>query len=296
MCDFKFKRAYVEITNICNLSCSFCPPTVRPKQWMHPEDFEKILIKLKPYTDHLCLHVKGEPLTHPYLSSILQLALKHGFHLNLTTNGTLLKTKGQDLLEYPPRLVSISLHSFEANSHSSLSFDKYMSDIIEFAHRFTSSGGGIIGFRLWNLHQKDSPKMQQKQNALILKKLEEAYKPSNPIAVPSNTHQGVLLQKNVWLNFDYEFQWPSMDAPELGHQGKCHGLSSHIAVLCDGTVVPCCLDENGIIALGNIYEASIEEILNSKRALNMRGGFEKNIAAEPLCRRCGYKCKVCRQK
>jgi len=296
MCNnYKFKRVYVEITNICNLSCSFCPPTIRSKQWMLPEDFEKILLKLKPYTDHLCLHVKGEPLTHPHLNSILQLALKYGFHLNLTTNGTLLKAKSNDLFKYPPRLVSVSLHSFEANCHSSKSFDKYMSDIIEFADKFTSSGDGIIGFRLWNLYPKDSPKIQQKQNAFIIKTLEDVYKPSEPIAVPANKHQGVLLKKNIWLNFDYEFQWPSMDLPELGHQGKCHGLTSHIAVLCDGTIVPCCLDENGIMALGNIYDASIEDILNSKRAINIRCGFKKNIAAEPLCRRCGYKLKVCRQ-
>ena len=68
-----FSRAYLEITNVCNLACAFCPGTTREKRFMTPEDFALLAKKLRPYTGYLYLHVMGEPLLHPQLTEILRI-------------------------------------------------------------------------------------------------------------------------------------------------------------------------------------------------------------------------------
>lgn len=62
-----FSRMYLEITTCCNLSCSFCPGTKRPAAFLSPENFHTLAAKLRPYGEHLYLHVMGEPLLHPQL-------------------------------------------------------------------------------------------------------------------------------------------------------------------------------------------------------------------------------------
>lgn len=54
----KFKRIYVEITNVCNLSCSFCSLTRSDKREMTPDEFEIVMRKICDYTDYVYFHVK----------------------------------------------------------------------------------------------------------------------------------------------------------------------------------------------------------------------------------------------
>ena len=61
-----------------------------------------------------------------------------------------------------------------------------------------------------------------------------------------------------------------------------------IASLADGTVVPCCLDSEGEIALGNLFETDMETILSSPRARAMREGLTAGKMIEPLCQKCTY--------
>ena len=72
------QRAYVEITNVCNLACAFCPGTAREKRFMTPETFALLAGKLRPHTDFLYLHVMGEPLLHPQLAEILHICEELG--------------------------------------------------------------------------------------------------------------------------------------------------------------------------------------------------------------------------
>ena len=109
----RFQKIYIEIINRCNLCCSFCPTSDRPSRMMSVDEFEKVAAQAAPFTDYICLHVKGEPLMHPWLGDILSIAHQNGLKVNLTTNAVLLPEKQQLLLgETAPRQISLSLHFY----------------------------------------------------------------------------------------------------------------------------------------------------------------------------------------
>ena len=73
----KFKKIYIEITNICNKNCSFCSKTNRKKREMSIDEFETVLKRINNYTDYIYLHIKGEPLTHSNFEEIVKLCKKY---------------------------------------------------------------------------------------------------------------------------------------------------------------------------------------------------------------------------
>lgn len=270
----RFRKVYVEISNICNMHCAFCPGTSRKPQIMDSDSFRSIIEKLHDYTDFLYFHLMGEPLCHPNLGEYLTFANELGFKVIITTNGTLLK-KQQDLLLSSPALhkVNISLHAFEANEMS-VSFDEYIENCVNFA---AESGEKIICLRLWNEGGAD------KLNARIKEKLLRHF-PAPWISEP----RGIRIGHKVYLEHGEKFDWPDLNAPDLGENCRCYGLNDQIGVLCDGSVVPCCLDHNGDITLGNLLTQEMTEILESPRAKAIMKGFKKSLASEELCRKCGY--------
>lgn len=286
----RFKKIYIEITNCCNLSCSFCPPVRRAPHFMSPGDFSHILSEIKPWTDYIYLHVKGEPLLHPQLALLLTQARQQGFYVNITTNGTLLKKTQGILLNSQIRQINISLHSFEANSHreSETAFKDYVMSAIDFSRKF-SPNHGITAFRLWNLSSEKSAESDRKNNTKILHMLTDSFGYTGLPDPGDYINHDLKLGPKTFLSFDREFQWPSMDSSDLGPHGSCLALKSHAAILCDGTVVPCCLDGNGIINLGNVLKQSFESIVDSPKSRSIVKGFQNHTAIEPLCRRCGYR-------
>ncbi len=270
-----FSKAYVEISNLCNLRCGFCPGTRRPKRAMTEEEFAVLLPKLRPYTDFLYFHLMGEPLCHPRLGVFLELAHQAGFKVILTTNGTLLQER-QTLLLSSPALhkVNISLHAFEANDLK-ISFAEYLRRCLEFGK--AAQGKIIISYRLWNSGGADRLNEQIK-TALA------AYFPAP--WVPQR--QGMRIGNRVFLEHGDKFDWPDLSATDGGDSVFCYGLRDQIGILCDGTVVPCCLDHEGDLALGNLFAQDLSDILTSNRAKAIYDGFSQRKATEPLCRRCGY--------
>ncbi|MDO4816394.1 MAG: radical SAM/SPASM domain-containing protein [Bacillota bacterium] len=271
-----FSKAYVEITNICNLNCSFCHGTKRAPRRMSTEEFSLVVERLKGHTRHIYFHLMGEPLTHPDLPELLHIAALQDMNCCITTNGFLLE-KCRETLKNAERLykISVSLHSFEANP-SSLSLEEYLEcvwkTIVPLAER-----GTICALRLWNDGGENS------MNGEILEFLK-----SKARGEWQETRTGSLrLEENIYLENAARFEWPDINAPEYGVQ-FCHGLRDQLAVLCDGTVVPCCLDAEGEINLGNIFKQSPEEILSSDRAKTLYRGFSERKPTEELCRRCGY--------
>lgn len=271
----RFAKVYVEISNLCNLSCRFCPGTKRPKGKMDANRLSVILEKLKGYTEFVYFHLMGEPLLHPELPRFLELAGEMGFKVILTTNGTLLEERKALLLSSPAvHKVNISLHAFEANDLS-VPFETYVDGCLDYGK--AAQGQKLTVFRLWNSGGED------KQNGLLLQKLEEAFpKPWK------DGRKGIQIAPKVYLEPGEKFDWPDMSAPEEKGPYFCYGLRDQIGVLWDGTVVPCCLDHEGDIPLGNLLTESMDEILESARAKAIYEGFSKKEAAEPLCRRCGY--------
>ena len=271
----RFRKVYIEISNLCNLKCSFCPGTHRPGRRMTVEEFTRILPKLRSYTDFLYFHLMGEPLCHPHLAEFLQLAGDFGFRVILTTNGTLLAKQQRLLLDAPAlHKVNISLHAFEANDYA-VPFETYLADCLAFGQ--AAAGSKIVVYRLWNQGGADA------YNTQILNQLHAAF--PNPWV---QERMGTRIAPKTYVEHGDKFDWPDLSAPESDAPQFCYGLRDQLGVLCDGTVVPCCLDHEGDIALGNLFTEDLDHILNTPRAQAIYNGFSGREAVEPLCRRCGY--------
>ncbi len=285
-----FKKVYIEITSVCNLACSFCPPTARAKGLIKVEQFNKILDEIRPYTKYIYLHVKGEPLLHPRIDQLLDAAHEKGFKVNITTNGTLIKKNAHKLLGKPAlRQMNFSLHSFDGHEGSE-NREKYLGDILQFV-REAQEHNVLISYRLWNLQKDNVTEIAARRNRETLEILEKEYNLDYKIEERVEPGSGVKIGRNIYLNQDHEFQWPSLLAPEDDGKGFCHALRSHAAILVDGTVVPCCLDGEGVINLGNIHETSFSDIVEGERANNLFEGFSRREAVEELCRKCGFRQK-----
>ena len=271
----RFSRIYLEITNVCNLACSFCPKTKRPPRTLTADEFSLLAAKLRPFSDDLYLHVMGEPLLHPQLAELLQIADSLGFRVSLTTNGTLLGQAGGTLLSAPAlHRVSVSLHSFEANGQTDP--ESYIRTCAGFG-RLAAERGILVSYRLWNVGGQDA------QNSAITQTLAQTF----PLPWTENT-RGFRLKDGVFLEYAEKFDWPDAEKPELRTHGRCHALQQQLAVLCDGTVVPCCLDHEGDLPLGNLFAQELSEILDTARTRAVRSGLCGKSPLAPLCRRCGY--------
>jgi len=285
----KFTKFYIEITNVCNLRCDFCPKTKRASEFMKIETFSKILEQIKPYTDSIYFHVKGEPLLHPEIDKFLDLSYEKGFMVNITTNGTLIKETSDKILMKPAlRQINFSLHSFDGNELEE-SKDEYINNIFSFAKEAVAKSPVIIAFRLWNLDKDSSTISQRRINLEILSKIESEYKLPFKIDGEIDPLKGIKLAERVFLNQDYQFKWPAFDIEEDFSQGFCYGLRSQVAILVDGTVVPCCLDGEGILDLGNIHQTMFSKILEGERSRKIFTGFSQKKVVEELCRKCGYR-------
>ena len=271
-----FKKAYLEITNVCNLSCSFCPGTARAPRFLPPEDFAVLAGRLQGHAQFLYLHLMGEPLLHPQLPQLLETARALGFRVIVTTNGTLLPRTGAALLDCPALYrVNVSLHAHEANEAMPA-----LPDYIEGCAAFAASAaarGVRCTLRLWN------GSGQQAQNAEIVRLLEQRFPAPWPLRGDDR-----MLCEGVYLQRAERFDWPVQGADDLGQACFCRGLRDQVGVLCDGTVVPCCLDSEGVLRLGNLFEQTLDEILAGPRARASYEGFSRRQAVEPQCRRCAY--------
>ena len=269
-----YPKVYVEITNICNMKCTFCHGHARDARRMTEEEFSRVLDALEGKTKYIYYHLMGEPLTHPALPTFLSMAKTRGFLSCITTNGTLLSRHGDALIAAGVHKVNISVHSFEEGSEEE--FLRYLSAVADFAERAVHAGV-IVVFRLWNAGYDGG------RNERML-----AFFQSRFAGEWAKNTRGLRIRDKLHIEWGERFAWPDKDAPKTGDTVFCYGLSDHFAVLADGTVVPCCMDSDGVIALGNVFDTPLDEILSSVRALAMREGFACKKATEELCRRCGY--------
>ena len=264
-------RCYLEITNICNLDCVFCPKNNRAKRKMTVEEFEHLTDQLKGQIRFLYFHLMGEPMLHPHLDDFIRIARDKGFIPILTTNGTLL-AHGLKTLPYK---IQISLHSHEGNGRDDA--DRYIGEVMQFVLK-AAAEGTIIVLRFWNQGGFDS------SNESLLDKIAE-YVP-RPW---TERYDGWKLSDKIYLEYDQMFEWPDEEHEEYGGEEVfCYALRNQVGVLVDGTVVPCCLDHDGSVPLGNLHHQSLAEILSSPRAQALYDGFSHHRAVEPFCKRCEY--------
>jgi radical SAM protein with 4Fe4S-binding SPASM domain len=279
----KFKKIFVEITNCCNLSCNFCHRSQRPPAFITTAAFAETLQSIDGWTDHVALHLLGEPLLHPELPQLLNNCHQQRLQVNLTTNATLLASVRKVLLSSPAlRQINFSLHSYDVKAADG-KFDAYLDEILDFVDEARRILPLFLSLRLWNLSEKAC----SDGNRQIRQRLESFFGLDLPSALTPG--QGFRLAPRVFLSQEEAFNWPHAQVLDLGERGTCRALRDHIGIHVDGTVVPCCLDAEGDIPLGNIRTSSLAAILASSRVTSIRQGFACRKLVEPLCRRCTYR-------
>jgi len=280
----EYNRAYIEITNVCNLNCSFCPISERDKQFMELSKIEQAISQVSPLAKQICLHLMGEPLAHPQFQDILKIAQTYNAQIQLTTNGLLLKKYRDVILSTNCiRQVNISAQSYMDNFPGK-PIDQYLEDISSFIlTSLVKKPDLYLNLRLWNIEDID-----QTHNEPIFSFFEEKLN----IKINRKVELGRIKSKRLvgrfYFHFDSRFEWPRIDRPIQSTTGRCNGLIDHFAIHADGTVSPCCLDDQKIINLGNIFDTNISAILETERAIKIKDGFKNNKLVEDLCQRCTY--------
>ena len=282
----RFYKIHVEISNICNLQCSFCPEVIRSKKLMDLDTFKAIIPQIAPLTEMVAFHLMGEPLLHPKLEEFLEICDHYALPVFFVSNGVLLTEKRSALLLHRTiRQVNFSLHSFYDNFPGQ-DPSAYLEKIFEFTEMaFEKRPDLYLNYRLWNLQ---TPDQNTDLNRDFRKRIENRFHVTIPDEINVKSVKSRRLLNRLYLHYDTEFTWPALDLPVIGQTGTCYGLSSHFGILACGTVVPCCLDKEGNIPLGNVNEKSVESILASKKAKTILDGFKKRKLVEELCMRCDY--------
>ncbi len=273
----RFKKIYIEITNVCNLDCSFCPKTSRKPEFMPLDLFQKTILEAKELAHEITLHIMGEPLIHPQIEEIIKLAEENEVPINLTTNGIFTKKYSKLLLNKTIRRVNFSIHGIKSN-FSKEEQEKYLKEIIDFTKLAQETRDElIIIYRLWNINDNSNKDVINIiENEFDVKLEEESKKIS------------MKIKNNAYIHYDNSFEWPDPKKEVRSEKGYCHGLSTHIGVLSNGTIVPCCLDHNCNIPLGNINKNTIVEILSHRRAQDMKKGFSERKLVEDMCKKCTF--------
>ena len=258
----RFKKVYLEITNICNLSCAFCPGNTRPKEEMSIANFKAILSKLENFTDYLYFHLMGEPLIHHKINEMIDYASKK-FKVNITTNGYLIdKVADNENIHQ----INISLQAITKDEQIASYLNKVLMAVDKLHQK-----GTIVVYRLWN---------EQAKQSKILEYLESYYK----ISLNGNNN----IKERMFIDKEVPFVWPNLNNDYCEETGSCMALRTHIGVLVNGDIVPCCLDYNGQLKLGNIFEDDIETILENPTSKAMLNGFKNNKKINPLCQHCNF--------
>jgi radical SAM protein with 4Fe4S-binding SPASM domain len=281
-----FNKVHIEISNICNLQCSFCPEVIREKKLIDIDLFENIVRQVAPITEQVAFHLMGDPLVHPRLSDLVEICGKYKAPIFFVTNGVLMNAKNRAILFNPAfRQINFSLHSFNDN-FPGRDPSAYLESIFSFTEEALSLCPELyLNYRLWNLADVHG---SSTANLDLLQRISERFDAEVVTLSDVRVKKSFNLKGRLYLHFDTEFKWPDLSLPVLGLRGKCYGLTSHFGVLADGTVVPCCLDKEGSTALGNAKDTPIVEILNGPRAKAMIAGFQQRKLVEDLCQRCQY--------
>ncbi|MFN3697333.1 MAG: radical SAM/SPASM domain-containing protein [Pseudobdellovibrio sp.] len=281
-----FERVYLEISNICNLQCNFCPEVVRDKKIISPEDFKNFANQVKPLTKQICLHLMGEPLGHPQFKEIVQICDELNLKIFLTTNGTLIQRHAETILSWKGlEQINFSVHSYFANTQRQ-TLDQYLKPIISFCRQSVDLNNQYyINLRLWNL---ESPQAQKQQNYPVIQAVENEFDVKINDNVDIKLHKSKKIMHKLYLHFDTEFEWPTLKRDVISQKGTCYGLRKQLAVHANGDVVPCCLDKEAILKLGSLHNNNIKEILSSDKAKKIRTSFEQGQLIEELCQKCQY--------
>jgi radical SAM protein with 4Fe4S-binding SPASM domain len=310
------ENVYIEITDSCNLHCSFCPcgtagdagNAAMPRTFMPTALFEKCIAGAQEIgAKNIFFHVLGEPTLHPGFAHYLKKLEQTPLRLTLTTNGTTIERTGRHILDCPAvRQVNFSTHAFAELPRETA--ERHLQNVLDFCRIAAVERPDLyVNLRLWNVGAAEATPW----NSYMLDRIRETFGVEVTPGHFCSRHKSFNISGRIYLHEDTRFEWPGSNKvtsassvtfetrDERGSassvtgtpvQGTCRALDTHVAILHDGRVVACCLDYSGQITLGNIQENSLAEILEAPLARELREGFAQNELRHPLCRACSY-CK-----
>ena len=300
---------YIEITNVCNLHCSFCPCGKTPvsnhsehtsdlplenattriaesRAFMPSELFEKCIAGAQEIgATNVYFHVLGEPTLHPgfvhYVKKLEPTPLK----LTLTTNGTTIERTGSQILASPAvRQVNFSTHAYAELPRETA--ERYLQNVLDFCQIANVERPDLyINLRLWNVGADEASPW----NSYMLNRIRETFNVEVTPGHFCSRHKSFNITGRIYLHEDTRFEWPNGVGAE-NNKGTCRALDTHVAILHDGRVVACCLDHNGQITLGDISKQTLTEIINSPEAVYIKEGFAQHELRHPFCQTCSF-CK-----
>ncbi|MGL2390909.1 radical SAM/SPASM domain-containing protein [Helicobacter pylori] len=276
-----FKKIYVELSDICGLQCSFCPNPKNIRGVMPLKLFEKVCKEVAPLTPIITLHVLGDPCKLKNLNRYLSTAKRFSLKVDLVTSGVYLHDF-ETLLQDAIYQISISLDA-GLDHHNKLNQHRYIQKILEFCrYKFEKNSEVFLNLRI------QDGTLDKHQN--LIKPFLESFE---CVSLEGLKSQGrVRLFKKSFLNIQKTFKWPNLNAPNpLNQKSKipyCYGLIKQVAILSNGVVVPCCMDTQAHINLGNLNHMPLKDILNSQKSIAIKTHFLNGEALELLCKNCSY--------
>ena len=299
---------YIEITNVCNLHCSFCPcgktlasnntenandshesaniKCAESRTFMPSELFEKCIAGAQEIeSTNVYFHVLGEPTLHPgfvhYVKKLEPTPLK----LTLTTNGTTIERTGSQILASPAvRQVNFSTHAYAELPRETA--ERYLQNVLDFCQIANIERPDLyINLRLWNVGADEASPW----NSYMLNRIRETFNVEVTPGHFCSRHKSFNITGRIYLHEDTRFEWPNGVGAE-NNKGTCRALDTHVAILHDGRVVACCLDHSGQITLGEISKQTLSEIINSPEAVYIKEGFAQHELRHPFCQTCSF-CK-----
>lgn len=274
----KFSHIYVEITNVCNLSCPFCIKNKREAKYLSLLEFEHIIKSIQPFTNCIYLHVLGEPLLHPQVEDFINLTKEYGLKVKLTTNGTLI-AKHIDFTASSTNIVRLNISLQSLINFDNYEQDYYLTNIFELIDKSKDNSNLYISLRLWN----NKTNLSESEKLLINKVM-------NLINTKYHkTFDGVKIKEHVYLSVEDEFEWPSLTNEKNTEKTTCLGGKTHLGILSNGEIVLCCLDSLGDTRIGNIFEDNFETILNSDYFKMIRNNLANKNYHFELCEKCTYR-------
>ncbi len=318
-----FKRIHIELTNICEFNCVFCPKPFMSRRYGYMDtELAKATVSAvgrHGLAEKITFHVMGEPTLHPDFFDILEHAAAEGVPVGLTTNGAGLSGEiGRRLLDYPLHQIDVSLQtpdekSFALRRAGKLGYQDYIDGVFNF----------FVAYRA--RHEDAIFKLRFLNTTIPLKSLE---KKMGPVRVISS--KGELRDVfSTWTERVYKaldlppqaldealariarlgsLKWNVVEVlPNVFFEtylladwgnafydgkirpawaGYCFGMRDHFAVLHSGDVVLCCIDFDGRTAVGNLHQSSLAEVLSSDRLGEIMKGFRRFKPVHPYCKIC----------
>ena len=315
-------QVYMELTNICNFDCAFCPNEImtRKKGVMKKETAIRILDEISDInlTKKMMFHLMGEPTLHPNLTELITYANDKGIKIVLNTNGARLDGKLLDRVYNLglDRLI-ISLQTPTEGTYSlrraRMDFPAYISKVKDIVRKKFEQRSNIP-LELHLLNSTDARLLGLDEDFIVLE--------NDKIA------QDILLD---WIKFGKDVE-KEHDVEKVRHDmkkirkislkngfryeivrgvhiisrrtttwantmvkgkriipaflGSCDGLKNQFGILWDGRCVMCCIDYDGKTALGNVNDTPLSKIWLSKDAERIRKNLQRNILVHPYCQIC----------